>query len=318
MAIVEVPDGRLQKLAETAKTEKIVNASIKFVDIAGLVEGASNGEGLGNKFLAHIRECDAIAQVVRNFKNDDIIHVRGEINPKKDAEIINLELILADLETVNKRLENLKKQNKSGVSKEIANEIEFIEKLKLHLEKELPARTLEKTEDELNFAKGLHLLSQKPIFYVVNVNEEEITKEYQKIGLEINAEEIPISVKIEADISEMSENEAKEYMEVYGMTESGLDKIIRSGYKILGLETFFTAGVLEARAWTIKNGTRAQDSAGVIHTDFVNKFIKAEVVSYENFVNEGGWTKVKEKGMMHLEGKDYIVKDGDVCYFHIA
>jgi len=313
VGVVEVPDERLNKLADVSKSKKIIPTAIEFYDIAGLVKGASEGEGLGNKFLSHIRECDAIVQVVRNFEDGNITHVHGKIDPKDDSEVINLELIIADWQTVSKRLDKTKKSAKGVVAKEIKKELELLEKLDKHLETGKPARTLEYTDDEKEIVRDLHLLSMKPMLYVINIEEGGHTD----IQVEEGVPQIEISAKIEAELAELSDEDAKEYMKELDMDTSGLDKLITESYKLLNLVTFLTSGEPETRAWTVEENTKAPDAAGVIHTDFVKGFIKADVCKYEDFVECGGWNGVKEKGKIQLEGKEYIIKDGDTIYFHI-
>lgn len=314
VGVVEVPDKRLKQMSDVSNSTKIIPTTIEFVDIAGLVEGASKGEGLGNKFLAHIREVDAIAQVVRSFKDDNIIHVNGKINPKNDAEIINIELILADLETVNKRLTATKKGAKGTALKAVQKTIDLLEKIKQQLESEKPARDLDYNDDEQIILKELHLLTMKPMLYVVNVAE---TNDEKEENLDGNTQKIEICAKLEEELASLSEVEAKEYLQTLNMTETGLDKLIKASYKLLNLVTYFTSGEMETRAWTVEENTKAPDAAGVIHTDFVKGFIKADVIRWQDFVEHGGWGKLKETGKMQLEGKEYIVKDGDVCYFHV-
>jgi len=317
VGIVEVPDARLQKLAEIEKSQKIIPTAIQFIDIAGIVKGASEGEGLGNKFLSHIRECDAIAQVVRGFVNDDIIHVHNKVDPKDDAVVINLELILADLQTVTKRLENAHKKARGVIPKEVAKEIEVLTRVKAELEAEKPARGLEYTEEDMVVMKELCLLTMKPMMYVVNVDEQAIVGK-QNLVIEEGVPHVYICAQTEAELSDLSTEEAKEYMQSLGMEQSGLDKIILAGYKLLDLITFLTAGEPEARAWTVKRGAKAPEAAGVIHTDFIKGFIKADVVSYQDFVDLGGWSGVKGTAKIRLEGKEYVMQDGDVVYFHVA
>lgn len=316
VGVVEVPDIRLAKLAEIEKSQKIVPTAIQFIDIAGIVKGASVGEGLGNKFLSHIRECDAIAQVVRGFVNDDIIHVHNRVDPKDDAVIINLELILADLQTVEKRLDNAHKKARGVIPKEVAQEIAVLERVKAQLEAEKPARGLEYDEDEMIVMKELCLLTMKPMMYVVNLDEQTAVSG-EKLILEPGVPHVYVCAKVEEELGELSVEEAKEFMVGLGMDQSGLDKIILAGYKLLNLITFLTSGEPETRAWTVKNGAKAPEAAGVIHTDFIKGFIKADVVDYKDFVELGGWSKVKGTSKIRLEGKEYVVQDGDVVYFHI-
>lgn len=318
VGIVEVPDERLAKLAEVEKSQKIVPTAIQFIDIAGIVKGASEGEGLGNKFLSHIRECDAIAQVVRGFVNDDIIHVHNRVDPKDDAAIINLELILADLQTTTKMLENAQKKARGVIPKEVAKEIEVLTRVKAQLEAEKPARTLEYSEEDMVVMKQAQLLTMKPLMYVVNVDEQAATETAEKLVIEEGVPHVYICAQTEAELADLLVEEAKEYMKELGMQSSGLDKIILAGYKLLDLITFLTAGEPEARAWTVKHGAKAPDAAGVIHTDFIKGFVKADVVDWKDFVEHGGWSGIKGTGKLRLEGKDYVVQDGDVVYFHIA
>lgn len=316
VGVVEVPDERLAKLAEISKSQKIIPTAIEFVDIAGLVAGASKGEGLGNKFLSHIREVDAIAQVVRDFKDNNVIHVSNKVDPKEDAEVINLELALADLNTVGKRLESIKKSAKGIVAKEVQKSIELLERIYDHLEKGGSARELEYSEDENEIVRGLCLLTMKPMLYVLNVDEAETAKGGSTIINELTVQ-IEICAKLESELAELSQAEAKDYLNNLGMVETGLDKLIKASYKLLNLVTFLTSGEPETRAWTVRKGAKAPEAAGVIHTDFVKGFIKADVVNWEDFVNFGGWSKIKETGKMRLEGKEYEIQDGDVIYFHV-
>ncbi|OGH58730.1 MAG: redox-regulated ATPase YchF [Candidatus Magasanikbacteria bacterium RIFCSPHIGHO2_01_FULL_33_34] len=317
VGIVEVPDNRLQKLSDISKSKKIIPTAIEFVDIAGLVAGASEGEGLGNKFLSHIREVDAIVQVVRAFENNNITHVHNKIDPNNDVDIINLELVLADSQTVKKRLENTSKKAKGIAVKEFAIEIALLEKLDKHLLEGKPARTLEYTDDEFLILQDLHLLTMKPMMYVIN-DDDNLSASEEKIKFSKNEVSVKVCAKLEAELAELSVEDAKEFMKDLGMNQSGLDKIILAGYKLLKLVTYFTSGEQETRAWTVKEGTIAPKAAAVIHTDFEKGYIKADVTKYENFVEFNGWNGVKENGKMLLVGKDYIVQDGDVCYFHIS
>jgi len=316
VGVVEVPDVRLQKLAQVSNSKKIIPTAIEFVDIAGLVKGASEGQGLGNKFLSHIREVDAIVQVVREFSDNNIIHVNNKIDPKGDSEVINLELILADLETVKKRLGNLKKDAKGAAAKGMQTQIDLLEKIKTQLESEKFANTLEFTEDELLIVKDLHLLTMKPMMYVVNIDEGIRSKEK---GISDNGiPQIDISAKLEAELADLSPEEASEYLKELGIEQSGLDKLIVAGYKLLNLVTFLTSGEPETRAWTVKAGSKAPEAAGVIHTDFIKGFVKADVCDWQDFVAFNGWSGIKTSGKLRLEGKDYVVNDGDVIYFHVA
>ena len=316
VGVVEVPDDRLSKLSISSASKKIIPTVIEFVDIAGLVKGASEGQGLGNKFLSHIREVDAIAQVVRAFSDSNVIHVNNKVDPKDDAEVINLELVLADLQTVSKRLENTKKGAKGVVAKEVIKQIEVLERLNTQLQAGKPARALEFEDDEKLIVRDLQLLTMKPMLYVVNVDED--LKGENKFVAPEGSEQVEISAKLEAELAELSKEEAAEYMQSLGVVQTGLDKLVTASYKLLNLITFFTSGEMETRAWTVKNGAKAPESAGVIHTDFIKGFVKADVVDWKDFVEFHGWGGIKTSGKMRLEGKEYIVKDGDVVYFHIA
>lgn len=313
VGVVEVPDARLAQLSQISKSKKIIPTVIEFIDIAGIVKGASTGEGLGNKFLSHIREVDAIAQVVRSFSDDNVIHVHNRVDPKDDAVIINTELALADLQTVEKSLKAAKTAAKGAGAKEFQPQVDVLERVFAQLQQGLPARQLEFTTDELIVVKNLHLLTMKPMLYVVNIDEG------GKDGVVIDqtAPHIYVSAKLEAEVAELPPAEATAYLKELGVEQTGLDKLIIAGYKLLDLATFLTSGEPETRAWTVKNGTKAPDAAGVIHTDFIKGFVKADVCSWQDFVKFGGWSKIKETGKLRLEGKEYIVKDGDVVYFHI-
>lgn len=315
VGVVEVPDNRLQQLSDISKSKKIIPTAIQFVDIAGLVKGASEGEGLGNKFLSHIRETDAIVQVVRAFTDNDITHVHNRVDAKEDAEVINLELALADLQTVAKRLESVKKNAKAVAAKEAEKQIALLERLHAQLGEGKPVRTLEFSEDEIAWVKEMQLLTAKPMLYVVNIDESSAGA---PVIPQMDAPVITVSAKLEAELAELSPEDAKVFMQDLGMTETGLEKLIVAGYKLLNLYTYFTSGEPETRAWTITAGTKAPDAAGVIHTDFVKGFVKADVCNWQEFVDCKGWPGVREQGKLRLEGKDYIMKDGDVCYFHIS
>ena len=321
VGIVAVPDERLDVLTKMYNPEKTTHAIVEFVDIAGLVKGASHGEGLGNKFLAHIRETDAIAQVVRCFEDSNIVHVDGNINPIRDIETINLELIFADIETVQKRLEKAKKMLKADKKYQI--EIDLLEKISENLEKSIPARNLEYNDEEKEILKDMFLLTSKPVIYIANVSEEQIenvendenfkkVKEYAKNE---KAEVVPICVKIEEELSSLEDEDKKEMLDAIGLKESGLDVLIKKSYDLLGLMSFLTAGEPEVRAWTIKKGTKAPQAAGKIHSDIERGFIKAEVVSFEDLIKEGSMTAAKEKGLVRSEGKEYIMQDGDIVLF---
>lgn len=321
VGIVPVPDERLDNLAKIYNPQKVTHAVIEFVDIAGLVKGASHGEGLGNKFLSHIRETDAICEVVRCFEDSNVVHVDGNVDPIRDIETINLELIFADIETVNKRLDKAKKNLKAD--KKYQFEIDLLEKIKQTLENGLSARTIEFNEDEQLLVKDMFLLTTKPILYIANVSEEQLenaendqlvlkVKEYAK---KENAEVIPLCVKIEEELSSLNDEDEKEMLEALGLSESGLDKVIKKSYDLLGLMSFLTAGEPEVRAWTIKKGTKAPEAAGKIHSDIQRGFIKAEIVSYDDLIKEGSMLAAKEKGLVRSEGKEYIMQDGDIVLF---
>lgn len=319
VGVVEVPDERLKKLTEMVKPARVIPAAVEFVDIAGLVKGASTGEGLGNKFLANIRECHAIAEVVRVFHDPNVIHVHGDISPKRDIEIIGAELLLADLETLGKRLKNAKSEIKSGDSKAIAY-ADLLTKLKEFLETGKLAHDFSASKEIRDSLRDLHLLTDKPFFYIANVHESEISKITQKslheeLGLLELAEIIPISAKIEEELAQMTESEAQVFLDDLGLKEPGLFALIHAAYRTLGYITFFTAGPKEVRAWTTTQGAKAPQAAGVIHTDFEKGFIAAEVIAYKDFVEFGGELGAKEHGKMRVEGKDYVVQDGDIMHF---
>ena len=322
VGVVEVTDERLNKLTELVQPKKTVPTTFEFTDIAGIVKGASKGEGLGNKFLSHIREVDAICQVVRCFADDNITHVSGKVDPIDDIETINLELILADLESVEKRIGRVEKLAKQK-DKDAVIEFEVLQKLRDAFEAEKPARTVEFTEDELKVAKGLHLLTIKPVLYVANVSEDDVANpkdnEYvQKVkefASHEQAEVIVICAKIEEEIAELEGEEKEMFLSELGIAESGLDQLIRAAYSLLGLATYFTAGVQEVRAWTFRNGMKAPQCAGVIHSDFEKGFIRAETVAYEHLLAAGNMVAAKEAGKVRLEGKEYVVRDGDVMHF---
>lgn len=326
VGIVEVPDERLEKLAAVSVSEKIIPTTIEFVDIAGLVKGAHAGEGLGNKFLSHIREVAAIIQVVREFSDPNIIHVHNRVDPANDTEIINLELALADLATVTKRLENLRRESKSGGTKELERQIELTERLKTALEAGKPARELDLTAEEQELIADLHLLTSKPMLYVVNEDEPrgegavQARSSPQPLSLKGRGRDsvVRICAKLEAELADLPEAEAREYLKSLGQEQTGLERLILASYKLLDLITFLTSGLKETRAWTVKRGAKAPQAAGVIHSDFEKGFIRAEVCRWQDFVNYGGEAGVKEKGLYRLEGKDYVMQDGDVCYFRFA
>ncbi|AZT90546.1 redox-regulated ATPase YchF [Caldicellulosiruptor changbaiensis] len=320
VGVVAVPDERLEVLAKIYNPEKVTPAFIEFVDIAGLVKGASKGEGLGNKFLSHIREVDAIVHVVRCFDDSEIVHVEGSVDPKRDIETINLELIFADLEVLERRLEKTRKLAKN--SKEAAHELEILEKIYSTLESGKMARTLKfDDEEDLKFVNSLNLLTFKPTIYAANISEKDIGKEneYVKVVKEIAAQEgsevIVICAKLEEEIAALPDEEKKEFLKELGIEKSGLDNLIQAGYRLLGLISFLTAGEKEVRAWTIKKGTKAPQAAGKIHSDFEKGFIRAEVVPFDVLVECGGFAQAKEKGLVRSEGKDYVMQDGDVVIF---
>lgn len=323
IGMVEVPDKRIDALAKIVKPVKVMHSTIEFVDIAGLVEGASKGEGLGNKFLANIRDCDAIAMVVRFFEDGGVHHVSGAVNPKLDKEIIELELILADMETLEKAGAKAGKDARSGKKEGVARK-ELCDALLPFLESGKPVRDFKITdEDQQEALKSLHLLTAKPQLYIVNLSEDAFVDfnendAREKLGVSAESVIVPICAKTECDLIDFDEEETAEMMEALGMKESGLDTLIRAAFTLLNLESYFTAGVQEVRAWTIKKGATAPQAAGVIHTDFAKKFIKGEVCSVENFVKYNGWTGVKENGALRLEGKDAIIHDGDVCMWKIG
>ncbi|SDC40938.1 hypothetical protein SAMN05421734_10836 [Pelagirhabdus alkalitolerans] len=322
VGIVEVPDERLNKLTELVNPKKTIPTAFEFTDIAGIVKGASKGEGLGNQFLSHIRQVDAICHVVRCFQDDNITHVSGTVDPISDIETINLELILADLETVTKRIQRVEKMARQK-DKEAMIEFDILSKLKDGFEEEKPARSIEFTDDQMKYVKGLHLLTQKPILYVTNVGEDELldaesNEHVQKVrdyAEQESAEVIVISAKVESEIAELEGEEKEMFLEELGIPESGLDQLIKATYNLLGLATYFTAGEQEVRAWTFRKGIKAPQAAGIIHTDFERGFIRAETVSYDDLVNAGSMGVAKERGQVRLEGKDYTVKDGDVIHF---
>lgn len=322
VGIVEVPDERLNKLSELVKPKKTIPTTFEFTDIAGIVKGASKGEGLGNQFLSHIRQVDAIVQVVRCFQDDNITHVSGKINPIDDIETINLELILADLETVNKRLQRVEKMARQK-EKEAVAEYNLLEKLKDGLEAEKPVRALEFSDDQWKMVKNLHLLTSKPALYAANVGENDVAdpdknEDLQKVreyAVKENAEVIVVCAKIEEEIAELDPEEKEMFLDDLGIAESGLDQLIKASYQLLGLGTYFTAGEPEVRAWTFQKGIKAPQAAGIIHSDFERGFIRAETVSYEDLMETGSMSNARDKGKVRLEGKDYVVQDGDVIHF---
>lgn len=322
VGIVEVPDNRLNILTELVTPQKTIPTTFEFTDIAGIVKGASEGEGLGNQFLSHIRQVDAICQVVRCFEDENITHVSGKVDPLDDIETINIELMLADLDTVNRRYERVEKMARQK-DKEALQEFDVLAKIKEGLENEKPVRALEFTKEEEKIVRGLHLLTQKPTLYVANVGEDEVldaennenVKKVQAHAATENAEVIIVSAKIEEELSELDDEEKDMFLEELGIEESGLNQLIRAAYQLLDLGTYFTAGEKEVRAWTFRKGMTAPQAAGIIHTDFERGFIRAETVSYDDLYEAGSMAKARENGKIRLEGKDYIVQDGDVIHF---
>lgn len=319
VGMVEVPDPRLNELAKIVNPQKTIPTTMQFVDIAGLVEGASKGEGLGNQFLAHIRETDAIGHVVRCFVNDDIVHVGGKVDPLSDIDIINTELTLADLESAEKALTKIQRQAKSGDKEAVARK-NLYEKTVNHLAEGEPVRSLELTEEETKLIKDLHLLTIKPTMYIANVAEDgfkdnEYLDRVKELAEKEGAVVVAVCASIEAELSVLDEEERDEFLGEYGLDEPGLNRVIRAGYELLGLQTYFTAGVKEVRAWTVKIGATAPQAAGVIHTDFEKGFIRAEVISYDDFIANGGEQGAKDAGKWRLEGKEYITQEADVIHF---
>ena len=321
VGMVIVKDKRLDFLNDLYKPESLVPTTFEFTDIAGLVKGASNGEGLGNKFLSHIREVDAIVEVVRCFDDENIIHVENEINPVKDIEIINVELILADLEVINNRINKVSKKAIMAKDKETLKEIEVLEKLKENLLQDFPIRRMELTEEELEIIKPFNFLTAKPIIYMANVKENDLKKDNRYVELvkgyasSEKAKVIKVCAKIEEELSELDDEEKSLFLSELGIEEGGLDKLIKATYNLLGLATYFTSGTDEVRAWTFQNGMKAPDCAGIIHSDFKRGFIRAEVMSFDDLEKYGSEKAVREAGKMRLEGKDYVMQDGDICYF---
>jgi len=317
--IVNIPDKRLDKLSDIVNPQKVLPTNMEFVDIAGLVKGASKGEGLGNQFLGHIRRVDAIAHVVRCFDDSDIVHVDGKIAPCKDIEVIQMELLFSDIETLEKRLQKQEKAAKTGDKKEVAY-LELLKRVNSSLSDGIMVKDIGLEDEELKMLDDLFFLTSKPVMYVANISEDDILSgneyvdEVKKFAAKENAEVILISGKIESEIAELPEDEKEEFMQDLGGS-SGLDKMIHAGYKLLGLITYFTAGVKEVRAWTVPKGCSAPQAAGVIHTDFEKGFIRAEVIAYDDFVNSGGEAQAKQKGLLRTEGKGYTVHDGDVMHF---
>ena len=323
VGVVSVPDKRLDVLEEMYKSKKKVYTAIEFYDIAGLVKGASKGEGLGNKFLSHIREVSAIVHVVRCFNDENVVHVEGSVDPIRDIETINLELIFSDLEVLERRMEKTVKLARSG-DKTAKFEYGIMEKIKAQLEKNLPVRTLEFSAEEKEFVKGLFMITSKPVLYACNVSEDDImngtsendyVKQVREYAKKENSEVMVVCAKLEEDLSGLEDEEKAEMLKEYGLEESGLDKLIQASYKLLGLMSFLTAGEQEVRAWTIKMGTKAPKAAGKIHSDIERGFIRAEIVTFDDLVECGSEAKAKEKGLYRLEGKDYVMQDGDVVNF---
>ena len=322
VGVVNVPDKRLDKLAEMYNPDKYTPASIEFVDIAGLVKGASKGEGLGNEFLSNIRECDAVVHVVRCFEDDDIIHVEGSIDPQRDIDTINLELILSDVEMIDRRIDKTTKMLKAD--KKYQADLDFFKRVKETLEDGKPARSVECTDDEKALLADVALLTNKPIIYAANMSEDDFAngietnegyKAVKAIAESENAGVLPICAQIEADIAEMEKDEKEMFLSDMGLEESGLDRLIRECYSLLGLISYLTAGKPEVRAWTIKKGTKAPQAAGKIHSDFERGFIRAEVIAFDDLMNCGSMTAAKEKGLVRSEGKEYVMKDGDIVLF---
>ncbi len=322
IGIVAVPDERLDKLAEMYNPKKVTPTAIEFLDIAGLVKGASKGEGLGNKFLSHIREVDAIVHVVRCFDDGNIVHVEGSVDPARDIETINLELIFSDLEAIEKRIEKTRKQMKSGDKKYHA-ELEILERIKATLEKGLPLRSMEFDSDEQEYVKQLFLLTGKPVLYCANISEEGISTvdenlyiaKVKEIAEKENSEVIIVCARVEEEISQLDDEEKEMFLEELGLEESGLDKLIKASYKLLGLISFLTAGEQEVRAWTIVKGTKAPQAAGKIHSDFERGFIRAEIIAYDDLMKCGSYAAAREQGLVRSEGKEYVMQDGDVTLF---
>lgn len=322
VGIVSVPDERLEKLAEMYNPKRVVYTAIEFVDIAGLVKGASKGEGLGNKFLSHIREVDAIVHVVRCFDDPNIVHVDGSVGPARDIETINLELIFADLEMLEKKIDRVKKQAKSG-DKKLQTELEFLEKVYRHLESNQPVRSMAMDEEWKEYTRQLFLLTSKPMLYCANVAESDLNsldqnpylKELITCAEKEKSEVMVICAKIEEEIAQLDDEEKKLFLLELGLEESGLDKLIKASYRLLGLISFLTAGEQEVRAWTIEKGMKAPQAAGKIHSDFERGFIRAEIVAYDDLIRAGSYTAAKEQGLVRSEGKEYVMKDGDVTLF---
>jgi GTP-binding protein YchF len=322
VGVVEVPDERLHQLAQVAKSEKVIPAIVEFVDVAGLVKGASQGEGLGNQFLSHIRQCDAIAQVVRHFEDSDITHVHESVHPKRDREIIESELILADLQTLEKRMHKSASEARSGDKKKAIYH-DLLVRVNGELESGTLAINIDLTDEEREMLRDLHLITMKPLMYIINTSEDEISKiDVEKMRNELGIESalgvVPISAKVESELIDFDDEEAAAFLAELGLKETGLNRLIQSAYKLLNLQTYFTAGPKEARAWTVRIGAKAPEAAGVIHTDFEKGFIRAEVINWQDFINCNGEAGAKEKGLMKLEGKEYVVQDGDIMHFRFT
>lgn len=322
VGVVTVPDKRVEYLENLYVPDSVVPTTYEFTDIAGLVKGASNGEGLGNQFLSHIRDVDAIVEVVRCFEDKNIIHVEGGVDPIRDLEIINVELMLSDLEVVTNRINKIGKKAMLSKDKDVIKEATLLEKIKNNLEQNIPLRQVEFTEEELFQIKNFHFLTLKPMIYMANVSEEDLvvgTNDYveklKEYASNENSEVVVVSAKMESELSELNDEDKQIFLNDLGILESGLDKLIKATYSLLGLSTFFTAGEDEVRAWTFKNGMKAPACAGIIHSDFERGFIKAEIMSFDDLKEHGSEKAVKEAGKMRLEGKEYLMKDGDICYF---
>ena len=320
VGVVNVPDMRMNTLNDMYMPERLIMASFEFTDIAGLVRGASNGEGLGNKFLSHIREVDAIVEVVRCFDDGNIIHVEGKCDPIRDVEIINLELTISDLEIINNRLGKIEKKAMTTKDSDSLIEVSALKKAQEALEQGIPIRELEFSDDEKIKIKSFQFLTEKPIIYIANIKEEDLSKDDNEYVISLkeyakNAKVIKMCCKVESELSELSIEEKEEMLQMLGIKTSGLDDLINATYDLLGLRTYFTVGSDEVRAWTYKDGMNARDCAGIIHTDFRDGFIKAEVISYQDLINYGDEVKVKEAGKLRIEGKDYLMQDGDICHF---
>jgi hypothetical protein len=319
VGIVPVPDPRLDRLAQIAKSEKVIPTVMEFVDVAGLVKGAAEGEGLGNQFLGNIRETDAIAQVVRCFENDDVVHVNGRVDPLEDAATINTELILADLEAVDKAIRKVERLVRSG-EKKAAGQHQFLQSLSSHLDAGQPARTFSVNDEYKGVVRELHMITAKPLMYVANVDEEGLAgndhvRRLTQLAMSENAEIVVVCAQIEAELAQLDTDEQNEFLQDLGLQEPGLNRVIRCGYQLLNLQTFFTAGPKEARAWTIRGGSTAPQAAGKIHTDFEKGFIRAEVIAYNDYIAGNGEQGAKESGKWRLEGKDYLMQEGDVVHF---